>query len=107
MGGCNQSEHSLFCCFHLHLCLHVPAAILLFLSYHVYYLSYYLHFLYSYLLFCIFFFVYLFFLQVGDIIEVTKMNSNGMWEGSLNGKSGLFPATYIEWVEEAETQAAQ
>ena len=44
-------------------------------------------------------------MQVGDKIEVTKTNPNGWWEGTLNGKSGRFPATYVEWVEEKEIAA--
>ncbi|XP_055351335.1 LOW QUALITY PROTEIN: adapter molecule Crk-like [Paramacrobiotus metropolitanus] len=40
-------------------------------------------------------------IKVGDVIEVTNMNANGWWDGSLNGKTGRFPATYVEWVEDA------
>ncbi|OQV25060.1 Adapter molecule Crk [Hypsibius exemplaris] len=39
-------------------------------------------------------------MKIGDIIEVTKTNPNGWWDGILNGKTGRFPATYVEWIEE-------
>ncbi|CAK9300260.1 unnamed protein product [Gordionus sp. m RMFG-2023] len=38
-------------------------------------------------------------LRVGDIVNVTKMNMNGQWEGELNGKSGFFPFTHIQFIE--------
>lgn len=39
-------------------------------------------------------------LGIGDIITVTKTNINGLWEGELNGKSGYFPFTHVEFLEE-------
>ena len=39
------------------------------------------------------------FLQVGDIINVTKQNINGQCEGELNNKVGHFPFTHIEFIE--------
>lgn len=37
-------------------------------------------------------------LEVGDLINVTKMNINGQWEGELNGKVGHFPFTHVEFL---------
>ena len=39
-------------------------------------------------------------LEVGDIISVTKMSINGQWEGKLQGKSGLFPFTHVEFIDD-------
>ncbi|CAH1153739.1 unnamed protein product [Phaedon cochleariae] len=39
-------------------------------------------------------------LEIGDIINVTKININGQWEGELNGKTGYFPFTHVEFLEE-------
>jgi len=33
--------------------------------------------------------------QQGDIIWVTSQKDPGWWEGTLNGKSGVFPANYV------------
>lgn len=33
-----------------------------------------------------------------DIISVTNAEDSGWWEGHLNGKSGLFPANYVQVV---------
>lgn len=38
-------------------------------------------------------------MEVGDIIKVTKTNINGQWEGELNGKTGHFPFTHVEFIE--------
>ena len=38
-------------------------------------------------------------LEIGDIINVTKMNINGQWEGELKGKMGHFPFTHVEFLE--------
>uniref|UniRef100_A0A2C9JR79 SH3 domain-containing protein n=1 Tax=Biomphalaria glabrata TaxID=6526 RepID=A0A2C9JR79_BIOGL len=39
-------------------------------------------------------------LQVGDIIEFHKQVEEGWWEGSLNGKHGVFPSNFVEMIEE-------
>lgn len=39
------------------------------------------------------------FMQVGDIIKVTKTNINGQWEGELHGKVGHFPFTHVEFLD--------
>ncbi|XP_050314510.1 adapter molecule Crk [Anthonomus grandis grandis] len=39
-------------------------------------------------------------LEVGDIIIVTKTNINGQWEGELNGKTGYFPFTHVEFLDD-------
>lgn len=39
-------------------------------------------------------------LEAGDIIMVTKININGQWEGTLNGKTGHFPFTCVEFLDE-------
>ncbi|XP_044256773.1 adapter molecule Crk [Tribolium madens] len=38
-------------------------------------------------------------LEIGDIITVTKTNINGQWEGELNGKTGYFPFTHVEFLD--------
>ncbi|GFO26836.1 adapter molecule crk-like protein [Plakobranchus ocellatus] len=43
-------------------------------------------------------------LKVGDIITVTKMNLNGQWQGSVNGKFGSFPFTHIRFLTPEELQ---
>uniref|UniRef100_A0AAR2KNN1 Rho guanine nucleotide exchange factor (GEF) 7a n=1 Tax=Pygocentrus nattereri TaxID=42514 RepID=A0AAR2KNN1_PYGNA len=35
----------------------------------------------------------------GDIINVTRMEEGGWWEGSLNGKTGWFPSNYVREVK--------
>lgn len=39
-------------------------------------------------------------LEIGDILMVTKMNINGQWEGTLNGKTGYFPFTHVEFLDD-------
>ncbi|XP_073958948.1 crk proto-oncogene, adaptor protein [Choristoneura fumiferana] len=39
-------------------------------------------------------------LEEGDIVRVTRMNINGQWEGELNGRTGHFPFTYVEFLDE-------
>ena len=39
-------------------------------------------------------------LQAGDLILVTKQNENGLWEGELNGRSGHFPFTHVELIDD-------
>lgn len=39
-------------------------------------------------------------LEVGDVVKVTKMNINGQWEGELHGKTGHFPFTHVEFIDE-------
>ncbi|XP_075987034.1 crk proto-oncogene, adaptor protein [Anticarsia gemmatalis] len=42
-------------------------------------------------------------LEAGDIILVTKININGQWEGTLNGKTGHFPFTCVEFLDDSVT----
>uniref|UniRef100_A0A672SFQ6 Rho guanine nucleotide exchange factor 7-like n=1 Tax=Sinocyclocheilus grahami TaxID=75366 RepID=A0A672SFQ6_SINGR len=35
----------------------------------------------------------------GDIINVTRLEEGGWWEGSLNGKTGWFPSNYVREVK--------
>ncbi|XP_015277744.1 PREDICTED: nostrin isoform X2 [Gekko japonicus] len=35
-------------------------------------------------------------LKKGDVIIIHQKEDDGWWHGSLNGKSGIFPATYVE-----------
>ena len=35
-------------------------------------------------------------IREGDRILVTKRDDSGWWEGTLNGRSGMFPANYVE-----------
>ncbi|CAL1541333.1 unnamed protein product [Lymnaea stagnalis] len=41
-------------------------------------------------------------LEVGEIVTVLKMNLNGQWEGSANGKEGIFPFTHIRFLTTEE-----
>lgn len=41
---------------------------------------------------------------MGDIIKVTKTNINGQWEGELKGKTGHFPFTHVEFIEQENQQ---
>ncbi|XP_071119889.1 adapter molecule Crk-like isoform X1 [Mytilus edulis] len=38
-------------------------------------------------------------LEKGDIVLVTKMNSNGQWEGEINGRKGVFPFTHVRFTD--------
>lgn len=33
---------------------------------------------------------------LGDVIIIQEKEEDGWWYGSLNGKEGIFPATYVE-----------
>ncbi|XP_059408670.1 rho guanine nucleotide exchange factor 7-like isoform X1 [Carassius carassius] len=35
----------------------------------------------------------------GDIIQVTRQEEGGWWEGSLNGKTGWFPSNYVKEIK--------
>jgi hypothetical protein len=35
----------------------------------------------------------------GDIIQLTEMINDDWWKGSLNGKVGIFPRTYVKKIE--------
>lgn len=37
-------------------------------------------------------------LKEGDIVVVTHKDNNGWWKGSLNGKTGLCPGSYLKEV---------
>ncbi|CAL1546853.1 unnamed protein product [Lymnaea stagnalis] len=39
-------------------------------------------------------------LQVGELVEFHKQVEEGWWEGSLNGKHGVFPSNFVEMIEE-------
>jgi len=34
--------------------------------------------------------------KAGDLVKVTKQGNEGWWTGELNGKSGMFPASYVK-----------
>uniref|UniRef100_H0WFQ9 CRK like proto-oncogene, adaptor protein n=1 Tax=Otolemur garnettii TaxID=30611 RepID=H0WFQ9_OTOGA len=38
-------------------------------------------------------------LEVGDIVKVTRMNTNGQWEGEVIGRKGLFPVTHVTIID--------
>ncbi|XP_053434834.1 crk-like protein [Nycticebus coucang] len=38
-------------------------------------------------------------LEVGDIVKVTRMNTNGQWEGEVIGRKGLFPVTHVKIID--------
>ena len=35
-------------------------------------------------------------LKQGDKVTVLEKDSSGWWRGSANGKTGIFPANYVE-----------
>ncbi|KAH8406410.1 hypothetical protein KR222_005845 [Zaprionus bogoriensis] len=41
-------------------------------------------------------------LEVGDVINVTKTNINGQWEGEINGRKGHFPFTHVEFIDNCD-----
>ncbi|XP_033741607.1 SH3 domain-containing kinase-binding protein 1-like isoform X3 [Pecten maximus] len=43
-------------------------------------------------------------LEVGDIVDVLKQEEEGWWEGSLNGKVGMFPSNFAEEIEETDPE---
>ncbi|XP_044301086.1 CD2-associated protein [Varanus komodoensis] len=46
-------------------------------------------------------------LKQGDIIDINEEVEEGWWNGTLNGKSGLFPSNFVkelEGIDEGETQ---
>jgi len=43
-------------------------------------------------------------LEVNDVVKVTKMNINGQWEGELHGKTGHFPFTHVEFIDQDNPQ---
>ncbi|CAL1582032.1 unnamed protein product [Knipowitschia caucasica] len=42
----------------------------------------------------------------GDIINVTRQEDGGWWEGSLNGKTGWFPSNYVKEVKGSDKQVS-
>lgn len=38
--------------------------------------------------------------KTGDVIEVTQSAASDWWDGSVGGKSGAFPASYVEKISE-------
>uniref|UniRef100_A0ACB8G0X7 Uncharacterized protein n=1 Tax=Sphaerodactylus townsendi TaxID=933632 RepID=A0ACB8G0X7_9SAUR len=43
-------------------------------------------------------------LKEGDVIVIHQKEDDGWWHGSLNGKSGVFPATYVEEISPSPDQ---
>ena len=43
-------------------------------------------------------FFYFFIVRKGDIVTVLNEIDDGWWEGELNGKTGIFPVNYCEYV---------
>ena len=39
-------------------------------------------------------------LKVGDIVQNVDQQDGGWWEGELNRKTGMFPASYVEIIKE-------
>lgn len=35
----------------------------------------------------------------GDIIQVTRQEDGGWWEGTINGKTGWFPSNYVKEIK--------
>ncbi|XP_072300854.1 rho guanine nucleotide exchange factor 7a isoform X1 [Eucyclogobius newberryi] len=42
----------------------------------------------------------------GDIINVTRQEEGGWWEGSLNGKTGWFPSNYVREIKGSDKQVS-
>ncbi|XP_055007379.1 rho guanine nucleotide exchange factor 7a isoform X1 [Boleophthalmus pectinirostris] len=42
----------------------------------------------------------------GDIINVTRQEEGGWWEGTLNGKTGWFPSNYVREVKGSDKQVS-
>jgi len=34
--------------------------------------------------------------RTGDVIALTNKGEDGWWEGTLNGRSGIFPENYVQ-----------
>ncbi|XP_019647811.1 PREDICTED: SH3 domain-containing kinase-binding protein 1-like isoform X3 [Branchiostoma belcheri] len=43
-------------------------------------------------------------LEVGDVIEILKQEEEGWWEGTLNGKSGVFPSNFVEVIKDEDKE---
>ncbi|KAK3107368.1 hypothetical protein FSP39_012908 [Pinctada imbricata] len=43
-------------------------------------------------------------IDIGDIVDVFKQEEEGWWEGSLNGKVGVFPSNFVEIIEDPEPE---
>jgi len=41
-------------------------------------------------------------ITTGDLIAVYDKQEDGWWQGELNGKVGIFPATYVEDANESQ-----
>ncbi|XP_075454611.1 CD2-associated protein isoform X3 [Ascaphus truei] len=46
-------------------------------------------------------------LKVGDVLDITEEVEEGWWNGSLNGKSGLFPSNFVKEVELSDDGESQ
>uniref|UniRef100_A0ABM0N164 SH3 domain-containing kinase-binding protein 1-like n=1 Tax=Saccoglossus kowalevskii TaxID=10224 RepID=A0ABM0N164_SACKO len=46
-------------------------------------------------------------LKIGDTIEVINQEEPGWWEGTINGRVGVFPSNFVEVVEEDEDEKAK
>jgi hypothetical protein len=44
--------------------------------------------------------------DVGDIINVTKIDDSGWWEGTRGSRAGMFPGNYVELIDESSPAAA-
>lgn len=44
---------------------------------------------------------YLIYCVSGDVISIHSKQADGWWLGELNGIVGIFPATYVEEINEA------
>ncbi|XP_021167221.2 CD2-associated protein isoform X6 [Fundulus heteroclitus] len=44
-------------------------------------------------------------LKVGDVVEIIEEVEEGWWNGSFNGKSGLFPSNFVQELEAAGEEA--
>lgn len=41
-------------------------------------------------------------LEVGNVIEILKQEDPNWWEGSLNGKAGMFPSNFVEIIGQVD-----
>lgn len=41
-------------------------------------------------------------IKVGEIVEIIREVEDGWWEGSIHGRTGVFPSNFVELVNESE-----
>ncbi|KAL5011035.1 hypothetical protein ScPMuIL_013340 [Solemya velum] len=44
-------------------------------------------------------------IEVGDVVEITKQDEEGWWEGNINGRTGVFPSNFVKILDEPEQES--